>query len=189
MEPLIPPIASPHGSGDSQSLVPLDGSEGLSLIYEVSSWSVRARWRITARSTTKAMLVIPFLVLMELFILPFVPLTFILSFIGNLIVCNTRGTVTITLNQTGCREKFKGQLTPLSIRWKRVQRVLEWKGDVCFVTFGGGCFIPREAFASREEAREFVALARGLKQTRGAAWRDEWNGRLFGYGVERNNPA
>lgn len=73
--------------------------------------------------------------------------------------------------------------------WRKILRVVEFRGNVWFGSVIDGCFIPREAFDSREEAREFAAMARELKQTRGAAWRDKWNGRVFGQGVERNKPA
>lgn len=58
--------------------------------------------------------------------------------------------------------------------------ILNWSGDVLLKTWASSIFIPREAFSSREEAREFLQIARQLHKTGGAAWRDEWKGKVFG---------
>ena len=48
--------------------------------------------------------------------------------------------------------------------------ILELNGDLWLASFTDGCFIPRESFASREQARTFARFVRQLHQTEGAAW-------------------
>ena len=62
----------------------------------------------------------------------------------------------------------------------------ESNGDIFLSSFADGCFIPRETFKSREEALEFLSIARELKS--GAAWREQWSGRVFGVHSDDNNP-
>lgn len=196
-DPDILPIASPFGSGPSQRSIGLAPVEGSSVTYTFSSWSLNTRLKVCLRATTKELLAIPLVLPFQLVILalaaamalllhqPKVALFFalllpLLSYVLVPLVLSARGRVSAVLDDKGVHERFRGQLIPLSISWKRVLWVFDWGGDVCVVTIGGGCFIPREAFASREESHEFVQIARELKQSDGAAWRDKWNGRVFG---------
>jgi len=172
----IPPIASPFGDSkpsEHQGKANPDAPQGISVTY-----GSMLSWRTVGRKTAKAMCLIPTCVLFELVALPVWPFSFLVAFLVNYAVLKPRGPTTNILNRAGLHETAK----PLgfTISWKRFLWMVEWGGDVCFSTIGGGCFIPREAFSSRDEAREFVRIARELKQSNGAAWRDEWNGRVFG---------
>ena len=71
--------------------------------------------------------------------------------------------------------------------WRRFYWIIERKGDMWLASFADGCFIPREAFASPEEAREFAAIVRSLKGSSGDSWLSEWDGRVFG--VQPDEPV
>jgi hypothetical protein len=68
----------------------------------------------------------------------------------------------------------------VEIKWSTIFWIIRWSDDVLFCTFADATFIPREAFKSTQEAQEFVQIARELHTSRGASWRDEWNGKIFG---------
>ena len=71
--------------------------------------------------------------------------------------------------------------------WRKFTWLIKRNGDLWLVSFTDGCFIPREAFTSPEEAQEFTAIIRELKRTRGTVWRDKWNGRVFGIHPEEGD--
>jgi hypothetical protein len=58
-----------------------------------------------------------------------------------------------------------------SFDWGRVTDVREHHGDVyVWATLGGGCFIPREAFADRDAAERFHRAAMTLWRSNGTTW-------------------
>jgi hypothetical protein len=179
----LPPIASPHGAPQNDAL-PFQPEQSPNESVSVSYGSMPSL-QANARMTAKVMVSTPVCLLFELVALPILPFLFLAAFLVNFAVLKPRGSTTTILNRDGLRERAK--FLSLSISWKRVLWVFDWGRDVCVVTIGGGCFIPREAFASREESHEFVQIARELKQSGGAAWRDEWNGRVFGAAVSFAN--
>ncbi len=76
----------------------------------------------------------------------------------------------------------------VEIPWSSFFGITHWSGDVILTTLATSTVIPREAFASREETQEFVQIARELRKSRGAAWRDEWKGKVFGQKPENWRP-
>lgn len=121
------------------------------------------------------------------FLLFFLPIFLISAFFCFIVrLCSQRRYV-MRLSSDGVVKAFARREVHFS--WRKLLRVVEVRGNVWFGSLTDGCFIPREAFSSREEAREFVAIAREMRSD--GVWRDQWNGRVFGVQPldgERNNP-
>jgi len=170
-----PPIASPFGSGTSTSgspFVEVPNDDAIR-IYEKRSASVS----ILLRVNIKGMFCARHLIFLFIGFLPFMPILVLQTLVTELE--RLRGKVpVITIERVGARfiSKSEEKLAP----WSDVTHIIEWGGDVFIIAHPLARNIAREDFASRDEAREFVRIARELKQTNGAAWRDEWNGRVFG---------
>ncbi len=56
------------------------------------------------------------------------------------------------------------------IAWKRMRWIKEAGGDIFFSAALNGCYIPRSAFKSREEARRYHRAAVILWKSRGTVW-------------------
>jgi len=170
-----PPIASPFGSGAPASQSPFVevANADAIRIYEKRSASIG----ILLRVNIKGMFCARHLILLFIGFLPFIPILVLQALVTELE--RLRGKVpVITLERVGARfiSKSEGKLAP----WSDVTHIIEWGGDVFIIAHPIARNIAREDFNSREEAQEFVRIARELKQSNGAAWRREWNGRVFG---------
>lgn len=171
----IPPIASPFGSGTPASQSPFVevANADAIRIYERRSASVG----ILLRVNIKGMFCAPHLILLFIGFLPFMVILIVHTLVTELE--RLRGKVpVITLERAGARfiSKSEEKFAP----WSDVTHIVERGGDVFILAHPLARNIAREDFNSLEEAREFAQLARELKQSNGAAWRDEWNGRVFG---------
>ncbi len=71
---------------------------------------------------------------------------------------------TVILTPYGVSRWSGNKETELS--WPAFLFIFLWLGDVIFSTFASSIFIPREAFASRQEACEFVQIARTSQNSR-----------------------
>lgn len=209
MEPLIPPIASPHG-GSSFASAPLEDEDLnrfcasvevslrpgallryalFELLMPITSGMLGGAafmFALVAREFSRSSVSLALLFVSHLAVF-FLPAALCLLLVR---WCSQRR-YAIRLASNGLT-KTLGRRDVL-FSWRKIVRVVEFKGTVWIASIVDACFIPREAFASLEEAREFAAMARELKQTRSAAWRDEWNGRTLGVQLDddgaRNNPA
>jgi hypothetical protein len=171
-----PPIASPHSSSDSFWPPPNDvpiPAKAVRVTYDNN-----LSWVGLIRFTAKQFFSLPICWLTAPFLLPVMPLLLPVIVVINWAMLRARGLSVTALAREGVYDV--GAFLSYSIVWKRVWFVFDWNGDVSLVTFAGGSLMPREAFASRPEAREFVKIARELHKTRGASWRAEWNGKTFG---------
>jgi len=170
-----PPIALPFGSGTPAPQLPLVEVVNADAIriYEKRSASVG----ILLRVNIKGMFCARHLLLLFIYLLLVMPVPVLYSLLSELE--RLRGKVpVITLERAGARfiSKSEEKFAP----WNDVTHIIEWGGDVFIIAHPIARNIAREDFNSLEEAREFVRIARELKQSNGAAWRDEWNGRVFG---------
>lgn len=84
----------------------------------------------------------------------------------------------LVLTPYGLAKHYKARV--IETRWSSVLWIVSWNSDVLLCTFATQTFVPRGAFGSVQEAQEFIQIARQLHKSRGTAWREEWNGRIFG---------
>lgn len=177
-----PPISSPFGIGTSAPQLPLVEAENANTIriYEKRSASVG----ILLRVNIKGMFCAPHLIWLFICLLPLMPILAAYAVATELKRLRTKIPV-IALERTGAR--FISSIEEKFALWNDVTHIVERNGDVFIIAPPLYRNIAREDFASREEAREFVAIARQLKG--GGAWREQWNGRVFGLqDDERNTP-
>lgn len=121
---------------------------------------------------------------LELWVLLFLIVTMPLFFLMPLLsLFEVKREKTVILTSYGV-SRYEGE-KEIELSWPTHLMILNWSGDVLLKTWASGVFIPREAFTSREEAQEFVQIARELRKTGGSAWRGEWKGKVFGQ-KERN---
>ena len=78
---------------------------------------------------------------------------------------------TTSLTEKGFLDETPDKVIP--IPWKNIHDIREASGDVFFWKFGGGCYIPREAFADLDETRRYHRAAVGLWRSNGKDWPDD----------------
>ena len=192
----IPPLASPHGEGTSAPRLN-ENRVWIPVHLQPASHCRYVKFQFTI-PITLAMLVIGPLV-GSLLVFPIevrrlgllaLPLVALLIFAAILLLalppslllqlCSKRR-FEVWISKNGLTKHYPKR--DIYFRWSKFVWMLEIRGDVWLASATDGCFIPRESFQSREEAREFLSIARELKG--GGAWRDEWNRRVFGF---QDNP-
>lgn len=78
---------------------------------------------------------------------------------------------TTSLTAEGFHDVTPDKVIPYE--WAQVRQILESAGDVHVWTLTSGCYIPRSAFASLDEARRYHRAAVTLWRSRGAVWPDD----------------
>lgn len=196
-EPLLPPIASPHGAG---TVVPQGQPEpepGSMRIDVTLGFVARCRYALIEWFTpTMAAIVVLFLLVMAFGAIPdellsgltiVLPVTAFSSILTRLF---SRRRFTIQISASGLRKHapsyntFYGPNRNAFFHWSQFIWVIECGGDLWLASLANGCFIPREAFASRAESHELARILRELKRSKGSSWQNEWNGRIFGLHTE-----
>ncbi len=115
----------------------------------------------------------------------------LIAFVTTFPILCSRGRFEIWISSAGLFKRYRYQ--DIFFSWNQFVWILERNNDLWLASFSKGCFIPREAFQSDEERREFMVIIRELERTHGSVWRDKWNGRVFGLqraadDGARNNP-
>lgn len=195
-----PPIPEPNG--DVGSLTDQQISQGIAVTYEMS---FAALFRRNIKGTIGEAVSIPIILIVvsivtaillpvfhrphaprpflfsafeiwTLILLAFVPLVICISTVASLF--QSKRSIKLVLTPYGIAWVYDSKT--VEIRWPVFFGLMHWSGDVLLCAFATSAFIPREAFKSPEEAHEFVQIMRELHKSRGAAWREEWNGKTFG---------
>lgn len=181
-----PPIASPHGGKSPHKPPP-------------ESFGTHVRVRCTVESAFYSGCVGIFqpigmigeivltLVLASLFNVAI--LKALLLIFGFLVVCSivddfmSARSYIVQLRPDGVyrRRTYNNEL----LRWSQFLWIVDLGGNIWMATFFSGCFISRDSFASREQAREFARIVRELRRTKGEAW-DAIFGEVSSLEAERN---
>lgn len=203
MRTSVPPIASPHGE-DTFPFLPHPDAKCIRL-------AIKPRLAAICRHVFFENLTPLFLgclvgVLLATTVLAFsiqvhwlaLPLVFFGTFAAMLLIAfvttspilHSRSCFEIWISSAGLFKRYRCQ--DIFFSWNQFVWILERNNDLWLASFSKGCFIPREAFQSDEERREFMVIIRELERTHGSVWRDKWNGRVFGVQSDldgaRNNP-
>ncbi|BCM91691.1 hypothetical protein IAD21_03566 [Abditibacteriota bacterium] len=198
-EPLLPPLASPHGAGtfDFQEQQQPDSIR----VIVALQFAAVCRYAMLEWFTplvTGLLLGCPFLMSLVVFptevrrsgivawllvfLLLFVVLVVLSAPLPLFIRLCSRRRFDIQISAAGLGKRYSRR--NIFFPWSKFFWIIERGGDIWLASLMDGCFIPRECFASPEESHEFATIVRELKRTQGAAWHPEWNGRVFGVQTE-----
>lgn len=191
----IPPLASPHGE-DTFPAKPRPDENCARIAVHLRFVSACRYWifEFLMPFNLWSLMVGPLVLSLLVFATEYrrfswlaLPLLFILILVGLILIaapialfirlCSKRH-FEVWIADTGLFKRYPNR--DIFFPWDKFIWLIQGNGNLWLASFMDGCFIPREAFASPEEAHEFATIIRELKRTRGSVWRDKWNGRIFG---------
>ncbi len=176
--PSTPPIASPHGAGTfiapcqpETAPIRIRGELRLAAVcrYALIEWLTPAMAGLGVLLLLMTLCIIP---------LPIMIIVLEMALLSTLTRLCSRRRFDVEISAAGITKRYPNR--NIFYPWRKFIWVVEPNGDLWLASPMAGCFIPREAFASREESHELALFLRELKHSDGAAWHEEWNGRLFG---------
>ena len=103
----------------------------------------------------------------------------VILFFAALPQLKARDTVLTALYRDGIWDFTRPKTNYLA--WNHILMLKSWGDDFFVVGWLNTVVVPREAFPTREQAREFANRAKDLRKTRGASWDENWNGQIWGW--------